>query len=51
MYSSYELFEAVGFDQAEVYRKDYLFFKKLKDSVSLRFNDRVDDMRMAFVSC
>ena len=45
MYSSYELFEAVGFDQAEVYRKDYLFFKKLKDSVSLRFNDRVDFSR------
>ena len=45
MYSSYELFEAVGFDQAEVYRKNYLFFKKLKDSVSLRFNDRVDFSR------
>ena len=45
MFSSYELFEAVGFDQAEVYRKDYLFFKKLKDSVSLRFNDRVDFSR------
>ena len=45
MYSSYELFEAVGFDQAEAYRKDYLFFKKLKDSVSLRFNDRVDFSR------
>lgn len=45
MYSSLELFEAVGFDQAEVYRKDYLFFKKLKDSVSLRFNDSVDFSR------
>ena len=45
MYSSYELFEAVGFDQAEAYRKDYLFFKKLKDSVALRFNDRVDFSR------
>ena len=42
LYSSYDLFEAVGFDQAEKYRKDYLFFKKLKDSVSLRFNDSVD---------
>ena len=42
LYSSYDLFEAVGFDQAEAYRKDYLFFKKLKDSVSLRFNDSVD---------
>ena len=45
MYSSYDLFEAVGFDKAEAYRKDYLFFKKLKDSVSLRFNDRVDFSR------
>ena len=45
MYSSYELFKAVGFDQAEAYRKDYLFFKKLKDSVALRFNDRVDFSR------
>lgn len=45
MYSSYELFELVGFEQAEVYRIDYLFFKKLKDSVSLRFNDSVDFSR------
>lgn len=42
MFSSYELFEAVGDKKAEEYRKDYLFFKKLKDSVSLRFNDSVD---------
>lgn len=45
LYSSYELFEVVGFKQAEVYRNDYLFFKKLKDSVSLRFNDSVDFSR------
>lgn len=45
LYSSYELFEAIGFKQAEVYRNDYLFFKKLKDSVSLRFNDSVDFSR------
>ena len=45
LYSSYELFELVGFEQAERYRKDYLFFKKLKDSVSLRFNDSVDFSR------
>ena len=45
LYSSLELFEAVGFDQAELYRRDYLFFKKLKDSVSLRFNDSVDFSR------
>lgn len=42
MFSSYELFEAVGDKKAEEYSKDYLFFKKLKDSVSLRFNDSVD---------
>lgn len=45
MYSSRELFDVVGFEQAERYRKDYLFFKKLKDSVSLRFNDSVDFFR------
>lgn len=27
LYSSYELFEQVGFERAEMYRKDYLFFK------------------------
>ena len=42
MYSSFDFFEAVGFEQAEAYKKDYIFFKKLKDSVALRFNDRVD---------
>lgn len=42
MYSNYELYEAVGDKKAEEYRKDYLFFKKLKDSVTLRFNDSVD---------
>ena len=39
---NYELYETVGDKKAEEYRKDYLFFKKLKDSVSLRFNDSVD---------
>lgn len=42
MYSSFDFFEVVGFEQAEAYKKDYIFFKKLKDSVALRFNDRVD---------
>ncbi|WP_066684533.1 type I restriction endonuclease subunit R [Christensenella intestinihominis] len=42
LYSSHDLFEAVGYKQSETYRKDYLFFKKLKDSVSLRFNDSID---------
>lgn len=45
LYSNYELFEQVGFERAEMYRKDYLFFKKLKDSVTLRFNDSVDFSR------
>ena len=45
LFSSYELYEAVGEKKAEEYRKDYLFFKKLKDSVSLRFNDSVDFSR------
>jgi hypothetical protein len=53
LYSSYKLFEQVGFERAEMYRKDYLFFKILKDSVTLRFNDRVDfqDMKTEFVYC
>lgn len=42
MFSNYELYEAVGDKKAEEYHNDYLFFKKLKDSVSLRFNDSVD---------
>lgn len=42
LYASYNLFEAVGFDKSEEYRRDYLFFKKLKDSASLRYNDSVD---------
>lgn len=42
MMSNYELYEAVGDQKAEEYRQNYLFFKKLKDSVSLRFNDSVD---------
>lgn len=42
LYTSYDLFKSIGLESAEQYRKDYLFFKKLKDSVSLRFNDRVD---------
>lgn len=42
LYASHDLFESVGYHMCEEYRKDYLFFKKLKDSVSLRFNDRVD---------
>ncbi len=32
----------VGFKQLEEYRKDYLFFKKLKDAVTIRYNDSID---------
>lgn len=32
----------VGFKQLESYRNDYLFFRKLKDSVSIRYNDSID---------
>ena len=42
LYSSFDFFEAVGSERADELRKNYLFFKKLKDSVSLRHNDRVD---------
>lgn len=41
-YTNYDFFESIGFEQAEKYKRDYIFFKKLKDSVMLRFNDRVD---------
>lgn len=37
MFSSYELFEAVGFDQAEVYRKDYLW-----TTLKQRLHERLD---------
>ena len=32
----------VGFKQLEEYRKDYLFFKKLKDAVTIRYNDSIN---------
>ena len=41
LFTSFQLFTAVGKKQAEQYRQDYLFFKKLKDGVTLRFNERV----------
>jgi type I restriction enzyme R subunit len=41
LFTSLSLHEAVGRKQAETYRQDYNFFKRLKDGVSLRFNDRV----------
>ena len=35
----------VGYQQLEDYKKDYLFFKKLKDSVTIRYNDSIDFSR------
>lgn len=40
--TSREIFVEVGYDQIEKYRADYLFFKKLKDAVTIRFDDSVD---------
>lgn len=42
MFSSYELFKLVGYEQAETYRKELLHFAKLRSAVSLRYNDSVD---------
>lgn len=42
LYTSFELFELVGHETAEKYRSDYLFFRKLKNGASIRFNDTVD---------
>lgn len=36
------VYKEVGFSQLEIYRSDYLFFKKLKDSVSIRYSDSLD---------
>ncbi|MDR0313325.1 MAG: HsdR family type I site-specific deoxyribonuclease [Treponema sp.] len=41
LFTSYELFKVVGKKQAYQYRKDYYFFKKLKDGATLRFNERI----------
>lgn len=40
--TSREIFVEVGLDQIEKYKKDYLFFKKLKDSVITRYDDSLD---------
>lgn len=37
-----EIFTEVGFNQIEKYRADYLFYKKLKDAVTIRYDDSVD---------
>lgn len=40
--SNRDVFVEVGFDLIEKYRSEYLFYKKLKDSVMLRYDDEVD---------
>ena len=45
MYSSYELFEQVGFERAEMYRKDSLYDNQLKDTETLRLKARGDFSR------
>jgi type I restriction enzyme R subunit len=40
-----EIFKEVGIDLIEKYRADYLFFKKLKDSVIIRYDDPLDYSR------
>lgn len=37
-----EIFVEVGYGQIEKYRADYLFYKKLKDAVTIRYDDSVD---------
>ncbi len=38
------IFVEVGFDQMELYREDYLFFRKLKDAVMARYDDDIVDL-------
>lgn len=38
------IFTEVGLTQIEHYRKEYLFFRKLKDAVMLRFDDNSEDL-------
>ena len=40
--SNRDIFVEVGFELIEKYRKEYLFYRKLKDSVMLRYDDEVD---------
>jgi type I restriction enzyme R subunit len=40
--SNREIFVEVGFDQIDKYRSEYLFYKKLKDSVIQRYDDDPD---------
>lgn len=38
------IFTEVGLQQIEKYRKEYLFFRKLKDTVVLRYDDNSEDL-------
>lgn len=40
--TSREIFVEVGYGLIERYREDYLFFRKLKDAVTIRYDDSVD---------
>ena len=40
--SNRDIFVEVGFELIEKYRKEYLFYRKLKDSVMMRYDDEVD---------
>lgn len=40
--SNREIFVVVGFDLIEKYRSEYLFYRKLKDSVMMRYDDELD---------
>ncbi len=40
--SNRDIFVEVGFEKIDEYRTDYLFYKKLKDSVMLRYDDDFD---------
>lgn len=40
--SNRDIFVEIGFDLIEKYRKEYLFYRKLKDSVMIRYDDEVD---------
>lgn len=37
-----EIFIVVGIEKLEEYKQDYLFFKKLKNSVIVRYDDQID---------
>ena len=40
--SNRSIYVKVGYEQIEIYRKEYLYYKKLKDGVMLRYNDTPD---------